>query len=47
MRWFPFPKPKEGAGVSRNNLRMGKPHYEQARFALLTPAEQLRIKMRY
>lgn len=33
--------------MSRNNLRMGKPHYEQARFALLTPAEQLRIKMRY
>jgi len=34
MRWFPFPKPKEGAGVSHNNLRRGKPRYEQAVFTV-------------
>lgn len=47
MRWFPFPKPKEGAGVSRNNLRMGKPRYDQARFVQVAPVEQLHITMRY
>jgi uncharacterized protein (DUF2141 family) len=47
MRWFPFPKPKEGAGVSQNHLRMGKPRYDQARFALLSTFEYQRIKMRY
>jgi uncharacterized protein (DUF2141 family) len=47
MRWFPFPKPKEGAGVSQNHLRMGKPRYDQARFALLSTLEYQRIKMRY
>jgi uncharacterized protein (DUF2141 family) len=47
MRWFPFPKPKEGAGVSHNHLRMGKPRYEQARFALLSSVEYQRINMRY
>ncbi|HEV2290481.1 MAG TPA: DUF2141 domain-containing protein, partial [Gemmatimonadales bacterium] len=25
MRWFPFPKPKEGAGVSNDHVRMGRP----------------------
>ena len=47
MRWFPFPKPKEGAGVSRDHERMGKPKYEQARFALLSSLEYQRISMRY
>jgi uncharacterized protein (DUF2141 family) len=47
MRWFPFPKPKEGAGVSRNHVRMGKPRYDQARFALLSGLERQHIDMRY
>jgi len=47
MRWFPFPKPKEGAGVSQNHLRMGKPRYDQARFTLLSTLEYQRINMRY
>jgi uncharacterized protein (DUF2141 family) len=47
MRWFPFPKPKEGAGVSRNHVRMGKPRYDQARFALLSALEYQHIDMRY
>ncbi len=47
MRWFPFPKPKEGAGVSQNHVRMGKPRYEQARFALRRDLGAIRIEMRY
>ena len=47
MRWFPFPKPKEGAGVSQNHLRMGKPRFEHARFSLLTTSDYQRITMRY
>ncbi len=47
MRWFPFPKPKEGAGVSGNHTRMGKPRYEPARFAVTLPMERQRIELRY
>jgi uncharacterized protein (DUF2141 family) len=47
MRWFPFPKPKEGAGVSNNHLRMGKPKYEDARFAVHGAVEYQRIELRY
>lgn len=47
MRWFPFPRPKEGAGVSRNHQRMGKPHYAQARFAVLSAMAYELIRMRY
>lgn len=34
MRWFPYPKPKEGAGVSNNARRMGKPDYDAALFTI-------------
>jgi len=47
MRWFPYPKPKEGAGVSNNNLRRGPPEYEKARFALTEPTRTLRIRLQY
>jgi uncharacterized protein (DUF2141 family) len=47
MRWFPWPKPKEGAGVSRNHIRKGKPRYDEARFAVLSNIEYQRIDMRY
>lgn len=47
MRWFPFPKPKEGAGVSQNHMRMGKPRYEEARFPVCHDFEHQRIGMRY
>ncbi len=47
MRWFPFPKPKEGAGVSRNNVRMGKPKFDEARFTLADGAGSQHIVLRY
>lgn len=47
MRWFPFPKPKEGAGVSGNNVRMGKPKYDEARFTLAGGGESRHIVLRY
>ncbi len=47
MRWFPFPKPKEGAGVSGNNRRMGKPRYDEARFILADGDGGQHIVLRY
>ena len=47
MRWFPFPKPKEGAGVSNDHVRMGKPSYADARFAVNGAARSMRIRLRY
>jgi len=47
MRWFPFPRPKEGAGVSRNHVRMGKPDYNRARITLALPEQFERIALRY
>lgn len=34
MRTLPYPKPKEGSGVSNNTYRMGPPLYEKARVNL-------------
>jgi uncharacterized protein (DUF2141 family) len=47
MRWFPYPKPKEGAGVSNNRLRRGPPEYDKARFALIGPTKTLRVRLQY
>jgi uncharacterized protein (DUF2141 family) len=47
MRWFPYPKPKEGAGVSNNNLRRGPPEYDKARFVLNEPTKMLTIRLQY
>ena len=47
MRWFPWPKPKEGAGVSNNHERRGPPQYEKAKFELDRPSLSIRIQMRY
>lgn len=47
MRWFPFPKPKEGAGVSNDHVRMGKPKYADARFRVSDAPERIRITLRY
>lgn len=47
MRWFPFPKPKEGAGVSNDHVRMGKPKYEDARFSVLDSTARIRIPLHY
>ncbi len=47
MRWFPIPRPREGAGVSGNHLRMGKPRFDPAAFVVADTLERLRIAMRY
>ncbi len=47
FRWFPFPKPKEGAGVSNNNERKGPPYYDKAAFPLTEPWHPIRIILRY
>ncbi len=47
MRWFPYPKPKEGGGVSNNNVRRGPPKFDKARFAVSDSSVTLRITMRY
>lgn len=39
MRRFPFPKPKEGTGVSQNHTRAGPPEYEKARVTVGDSAE--------
>lgn len=47
MRWLPWPKPKEGAGVSNNHVRAGKPRYAEATFPATGPLTVERIIMRY
>jgi len=47
MRILPYPKPKEGVGVSNNTFRAGPPDYEKAKFSLNQPATKLNIKMKY
>jgi len=47
MRTFPWPKPKEGAGLSNNTFRMGPPKYEKAQFELNSAEKILQINMRY
>jgi uncharacterized protein (DUF2141 family) len=47
MRWFPFPKPKEGAGVSNNHRRKGKPRYDKAVFSVGEGTKSLLVEMVY
>jgi uncharacterized protein (DUF2141 family) len=47
MRKFPYPRPKEGAGVSNNTFRLGPPAYDKARFALAVSFVFIRVAMRY
>ena len=47
FRKFPFPKPKEGVGVSNNTFRMGPPDYRKARFSVNDRETRLVIRMRY
>jgi uncharacterized protein (DUF2141 family) len=47
MRWFPYPKPKEGGGISNNHVRRGKPEYEKARFTLADSSMTIHIHMYY
>jgi uncharacterized protein (DUF2141 family) len=34
LRKFPFPKPKEGVGVSNNKIGLGPPSYRKAEFSV-------------
>ena len=47
MRKFPWPKPKEGAGVSNNKFGFGPPDYDDAVLRLADPVLGIRIEMRY
>jgi uncharacterized protein (DUF2141 family) len=47
MKKFPYPRPKEGGGVSNNTFRLGPPAYDKARFALARSSVAIRVGMRY
>lgn len=47
MRWFPWPKPKEGSGVSNNHRRKGKPKYDKAKFTVGGESKSLNIDLVY
>ena len=48
MRRFPYPQPKEGAGVSHNTFRStGPPSYDKAEFAVSDSLTSIRIVMKY
>ncbi len=47
MRKFPWPKPKEGAGVSNNRFGFGPPEYRDAILRLTEPVLDILIEMRY
>ena len=47
MRYFPFPKPREGAGVSNNHRRLGKPRWSDATFTLPDTGATIVISLAY
>jgi len=47
FRIFPLPKPKEGAGVSNNNVRNGPPQYKKATIRHFNKSTGVDILMRY
>ncbi len=47
MRWFPYPRPKEGVGVSNNSKSFGSPAFSKARFHLDHPDIELSISVSY
>jgi uncharacterized protein (DUF2141 family) len=47
MKKFPYPRPKEGGGVSNNTFRLGPPAYDKARFVLAGPFVTIRVGVRY
>jgi uncharacterized protein (DUF2141 family) len=47
MRWLPYPRPKEGVGVSNNIFGFGHPDFVDARFSIDSPEKTLEIRMRY
>lgn len=47
FRWFPYPKPKEGVGVSNNDRRIGPPLYEKALFPVDGATTNINIRLNY
>ncbi len=47
MRWLPYPRPKEGVGVSNNSFGFGHPDFTEARFTVDSPEQQIHIQMHY
>ena len=47
MRWLPYPRPKEGVGVSNNTFGFGHPDFSDARFSVDSGEKLIRIQMRY
>ncbi len=47
FRKFPFPKPKEGVGLSNNKFRFGPPRFKDAQFILESTEQEIRIEMQY
>jgi len=47
FRWLPYPRPAEGAGVSNNHRRLGRPKFEAARFDLKSPIVEIPIDLVY
>lgn len=48
MRYFPIPRPIEGAGVSNDARKsMGPPSWEDSRFTLSSVGTAIHIKIRY
>lgn len=47
MRWLPYPRPKEGVGVSNNTFGFGHPDFSEARFSLEGPEKSIQIGMHY
>ena len=47
MRWFPYPRPKEGVGVSNDTLGFGPPDFNAARFSIDKPHTLLEIPLHY
>lgn len=48
MRWFPFPAPTEGAGVSNDaTATLGPPSFDASRFRLTEKGGVIGLKVRY
>jgi uncharacterized protein (DUF2141 family) len=48
MRYFPFPRPREGAGVSNDARKnMGPPSWDDSKFTLSSAGTAINIKIRY
>ncbi len=47
MRWLPYPKPREGFGISNNDPGFGHPDFSAASFFLRAGEQQISIQLSY